>query len=248
MAPPNILDPYFVKIFPHLPPQEQRSGVDTLKAKCTEIEDAGSTDAQLAMMGQKDDCSLSENERKAIVAAGLDQCYWQLSQFLRVSTVQLLVTFSASKVHNYIVLQYSTPTRVEEAAPYIKLVLAHFAIEKPGEIDVIPLLYLGVALHKVPGEESAALAAFTAAFEHGIDLGSTNTMLWARGSMSRLLRRMGRIKEAEEQESSIRSVNFEPIVCGSCFDSNFDLQGLAPLAQVRHADERVCKPRHRLGG
>jgi hypothetical protein len=92
MAPPNILDPYFVKIFPNLPPQEQCTGVDTLKAKCTEIEGAGSTDAQLAIMGQ-DASSLPENERKAIVAVGLDQCYWQLSQFLRVSTTQLLVTF-----------------------------------------------------------------------------------------------------------------------------------------------------------
>lgn len=105
-------------------------------------------------------------------------------------------------------MQYSTPSRIEEATPYIEKVLAHFAVEKPGQTDVIPSLYLGVALHKVPGQESAALKAFTTAFDHGVDIGSTNTMLWARGCMSRLLRRMGKVPEAEEQESEIRSELF----------------------------------------
>ena len=87
--------------------------------------------------------------------------------------------------------------------------LAHFAVEHPGKTDIIPSLYLGVALHKIPGQENAALDAFTAAFDHGVDLGSTNTMLWARGCMSRLLRRMGKIQDAEEQESQIRSELFQ---------------------------------------
>ncbi|KAM6494606.1 hypothetical protein JOM56_009229 [Amanita muscaria] len=179
---PNILDPYLANIYPQIPPEQQRQGVDVLKAKCTAIEGAGSTEAQLAMMGQSDAISLPEDKRRAIVAGGLDQCYWQLSMFLR----------------------YSTPSRIAEATPYLKSVLAHFAVEKPGETDVVPLLYLGVALHKVPGEESAALNAFTTAFDHGVDVGSTSTMLWARGCMSRLLRRLGKIQEAEQQESEIR--------------------------------------------
>jgi hypothetical protein len=91
MASNNILDPYFVNIFPHISPQQQREGVDLLKAKCTEVEGAGSTDAQLTMMGHLDAIALPENERKAIVAAGLDQCYWQLSKFLRVSNHALLL-------------------------------------------------------------------------------------------------------------------------------------------------------------
>ena len=85
MAPSNILDPHFVDIFPHISPQQQREGVDLLKAKCTKIEGAGSTDEQLTMMGHLDAIALPEDERKAIVAAGLDQCYWQLSKFLRVN-------------------------------------------------------------------------------------------------------------------------------------------------------------------
>ena len=103
------------------------------------------------------------------------------------------------------ILQYSTPSRIEEATPYIEKVLAHSAALKPGKTDVIPSLYLGVALHKVPGQESAALNAFTAAFDYGVDDGSAKTVLWARGCMSRLLRRMGKVPEAEKQESEIRS-------------------------------------------
>jgi len=155
MAPSSILDPHIVQIFPGMPPQQQRMGIDILRAKCAEIEGAGSTDAQLAMMGQQDVLTHPEDERKKMVAEGLDQCYWQLTKFLR----------------------YSTPSRIEEATPYIRRVLAHFAVEKPGETDVIPLLYLGVALHKVPDEEEAALAAFTTALEHGVDLNSTSSML-----------------------------------------------------------------------
>jgi hypothetical protein len=206
MPPNNILDPYFVEIFPHIPPDQQCIGVDTLKAKCAEIEGAGSTDAQLAMMGHSDVVDLPEDKRKAIVAGGLDQMYWQLARFLRVSNY---TDFEHSpppqfKVLTSDVLQYSTPSRIEEATPYLKLILAHFAIEKPGEIDTIPLMYLGVALHKIPGEEAAALNAFTAALDHG-DGGSTNNTLWARGCMSRLLRRMGQPQAAEGQEAEIRS-------------------------------------------
>jgi hypothetical protein len=84
MALKNILDSHFVEIFPHMPPEHQRQGVDILKAECTKIEGAGSMDAKLAMMGHSNTTSLPENERKAIVAAGLDQCYWQLTKFLRV--------------------------------------------------------------------------------------------------------------------------------------------------------------------
>ena len=84
MAAKNILDPQFVNIFPQMPQEYQRQGVDHLKAECTKIESA-ELDAQLTMMGFPDVASRPENERKAIVAAGLDQCYWQLTKFLRVS-------------------------------------------------------------------------------------------------------------------------------------------------------------------
>ena len=62
MAAPNILDPQLVNIFPHMPPEHQRQGVDILKNKCTEIENAGSLDAQLALMGNPDGKSLPEEK------------------------------------------------------------------------------------------------------------------------------------------------------------------------------------------
>ena len=99
MAPNNILDPYFVEIFPHMPPHEQQQGVDILKANCTKIEDAGSTEAQMTMMGHLDAMTLPEDERKAIVAAGLDQCYWQLSKFLRVSNHPLPTLHRVQSTH-----------------------------------------------------------------------------------------------------------------------------------------------------
>ena len=80
----DILDPKFVKIFPQLPPDQQRQAVDHLKAKFTEIENAGSTEAQLALMGHPNPKSLPEDQRKTKVAIGLDNCYWQFSKFLRV--------------------------------------------------------------------------------------------------------------------------------------------------------------------
>jgi hypothetical protein len=83
----NILDPHFVQLFPHMLPIHQRQGVDILKAECAKIEGAGSVVEQLTKMGHADAISesLSEDKLKSMVAAGLDQCYWQLSQFLRVS-------------------------------------------------------------------------------------------------------------------------------------------------------------------
>jgi hypothetical protein len=95
----NILDPHFVDIFPHMPPEQQRQGVDILKVECTKIEGAGSIDAQLAMMGQSDATSLPEDERKAIVVAGLDQCYWQLTKFLRVSNYSLPTIHRTQSTH-----------------------------------------------------------------------------------------------------------------------------------------------------
>jgi hypothetical protein len=59
-----------------MPQEYQNQGVDHFKAECTKIEGAGSFDAQLTLRRLV--------LRMAIVAAGLDQCYRQLTKFLRV--------------------------------------------------------------------------------------------------------------------------------------------------------------------
>ncbi|KAJ6612819.1 hypothetical protein B0H10DRAFT_2222838 [Mycena sp. CBHHK59/15] len=104
------------------------------------------------------------SETKANV---IDLCNWQLAKCLR----------------------YSTPTRIAEAALYLEQVIAHFnSAHTNGEVDVTPMLYLSVALHKEPGQEDAAF----------------KTQLWSRACFSRLLRRTGRVADAEQQEEKIR--------------------------------------------
>jgi hypothetical protein len=70
------------------------------------------------------------------------------------------------------------------------------------------LLYLGVALQKSGQNDEEALKAFKDGFrwlESDSDGGAgPNTVLWAQGSMSRLLRKMGSVSEAEEVETKIR--------------------------------------------
>ena len=106
MASNNILDDRFVGMYPHMPQEHQRQGVDILKAECAKIESA-ELNAQLTMMGHTDAASRPEDERKAIVAAGLDQCYWQLTKFLRVSLSR--VTSIASKCTHFSYLAVFNP-------------------------------------------------------------------------------------------------------------------------------------------
>lgn len=74
-------------------------------------------------------------------------------------------------------------------------------------MDETPEMYLGVALHKVAGQEEAAVAHFRAAYTAApaVEM-QFHTQLWSRACFSRLLRRMGRVAEAEEQESAVRWV------------------------------------------
>ncbi|KAJ7265475.1 hypothetical protein B0H12DRAFT_1100911 [Mycena haematopus] len=91
-------------------------------------------------------------------------------------------------------LRYSTPTRIAEAVPYLEQNIAYHKKKNPnGEVDATPEMYLGVALHKQAGQEEAAMRT------------SLRTQLWSRACFSRLLRRIGKIQEAEEQEDEIRN-------------------------------------------
>ena len=63
--------------------------------------------------------------------------------------------------------QYSKPTRIDEAAPHLKLVLEQYdKVHQGKEGGVVPLLYLGVALHKVTGNEEEPLKAFQDGFRY----------------------------------------------------------------------------------
>lgn len=105
-------------------------------------------------------------------------------------------------------VQYSTPSRIIEAVPAIRFVLGIYQRVNPNAVakDVVPLLYLGVALSRSREHEDEALDTLTEALT-AADLSPDKYMknsLWARAEYSRLLRRFGKTTEAEEQEGRIR--------------------------------------------
>jgi tetratricopeptide (TPR) repeat protein len=129
--------------------------------------------------------------------------------------------------------QYSTPTRIAEAAPYLEEVIAYYKRQNPNKVDDTPEMYLGVALHKQPGQEEAAIAHFRAAYAASPAIGMQySTQLWSRACFSRLLRRIGKIQDAEEQEDDIRYVLCQRERCGVLTGTG---QRLAPLAPIRDA-------------
>ncbi|KAK7064704.1 hypothetical protein R3P38DRAFT_2826047 [Favolaschia claudopus] len=113
----------------------------------------------------------------------------------------------SSNWHLSMCLRYSTPTRIAEAVPYLEQVIAGHKRNHPdGEVDVTPEMYLGVALHEQPGQEEAAIAHFRAAYDAAPDIGDQcNTQIWSRACYSRLLHRLGREKEALEQDDEVCS-------------------------------------------
>ncbi|KAJ3503901.1 hypothetical protein NLJ89_g8223 [Agrocybe chaxingu] len=100
-------------------------------------------------------------------------------------------------------LRYSMPTRIAEAvAPLTFLTEAHRRIHKGTKVDVVPTLYLGVALSRIEGEEERALKTFKEAFDnlHTSSQVPAKNLIWARANMARMLRGMGRNAEASIQE------------------------------------------------
>ena len=73
------------------------------------------------------------------------------------------------------------------------------------EKDLIPLLYLGVALSKTEAKEEAVAVleeALNEADKRYYDTGPRN-VLWARAHLSRLLRSMNRQREAKQQADKV---------------------------------------------
>jgi hypothetical protein len=103
------------------------------------------------------------------------------------------------------IIKQSTPSRIAESIPAVTFVLDIFNKTDPGEKDVNPMLYLGIALSKAGGREEEALHALNDALEvASITESSWRNAIWGKAHLSRLLRRMGRTSEAERQEQGIR--------------------------------------------
>ncbi|KAJ7291122.1 hypothetical protein C8J57DRAFT_209847 [Mycena rebaudengoi] len=170
-----------------LPPAQQRALVEMLDAFRAEVETKGNDIEYLKeiweLMGG---AAAKLRDVVHIKDTVLDVCHWRLAMCLR----------------------YSTPTRIAEAVPYLEKIIAKFNREHSnGEMDLTPALYLAVALHKVPGQEAAAVRHFKAAYAYAptIEIQYHHTQLWSRACFSRLLRRLGRIAEAMQEEKKIRN-------------------------------------------
>jgi len=102
--------------------------------------------------------------------------------------------------------QYSTPTRIVEAVGPLTVVLSTFrTIYGNQKVDVVPNLYLAVALSKTAGEEARALEAYKLATDNinSLNIPKKN-LIWAMANIAHLFRRLNRIPEAEEQERLAR--------------------------------------------
>jgi len=77
-------------------------------------------------------------------------------------------------------------------------------------VDLVPTLYLSVALSRVEGEEERSIRAFKEGSSNNFSNGPFEVpalnLIWARANHARLLRRMNRTAEAEKQERLSRYV------------------------------------------
>lgn len=95
-----------------------------------------------------------------------------------------------------------------EAIPSIRFALGIYHRVNPNSAkkDIVPLLYLGVALSRSGEHEQEALDTLAEALDAADETPDMylRNMLWARAEYSRILKRLGRMTEAEEQEGRIR--------------------------------------------
>ncbi|KAI0319803.1 hypothetical protein OF83DRAFT_1169867 [Amylostereum chailletii] len=172
--PVNIIDSSFLSIFEVLPSEQQRQAIDALKTYRERVKNG--TDAERRAMGLSAAGSGSQAEVDKQIEVALDTINWQLCQCHR----------------------YSKPSRMTEAEPYIRAVLAQYDKKhKDGSKDATPMLYLAVALHGTPGKEEEALSLLNDGL--GSNSNSSpgpNTFLWAQAAISRMLRRVNRVDEA----------------------------------------------------
>lgn len=92
----------------------------------------------------------------------------------------------------------------------VTVVLNTFRTFNGNKVDIVPSLYLAVALSKTVGEEARALETYKLVTDN---LYSSNTatpqtpqknLIWAMANIAHLFRRLNRIPEAEEQERLAR--------------------------------------------
>jgi hypothetical protein len=116
-----LLTQSFSAEFDNLPTADQRRAVDDLEKLIAELREGKI--AELDSMGFG---IASAAQPDYYLAGCLDFAIWRMCEYLRVSRA----TSRPSCLQLY--SQYSTPTRISEAAPYLKEVIAKFDLEHVG--------------------------------------------------------------------------------------------------------------------
>ncbi|KAF9461810.1 hypothetical protein BDZ94DRAFT_1263047 [Collybia nuda] len=184
-TPVVLIDSRIPRIFNIISDEDQRGLVSQLEDFIEEVKADGSI-PHLLHLGVLSPQNMDEKHIKKDHL--LEKCCWQLAQLYR----------------------FSTPSRIAEAVPAIQFVSEIYQRENPDvavKKDVVPMLYLGVALSRSRKHDDEALNTLEqalAAADLTPDQNLKNT-LWGRAEYSRLLRRFGKMAEAEAQESHIRS-------------------------------------------
>ena len=95
-----------------------------------------------------------------------------------------------------------------EAEPHLREVVKTERLRKrnSGKVDHLPQLYLASALANIAGREQEAVRAFEAAVKAQRANGATSAIstvdIWTRANMGRMLRRMGRVADAQAIEDA----------------------------------------------
>ncbi|KAF9046731.1 hypothetical protein BJ165DRAFT_1527797 [Panaeolus papilionaceus] len=184
-----VLHPHMPQEFPSFPPHVQRKAIRLLEGLLEEVR-ADASIAHLRQLGLMDkdeaEAAQHDDELKGVFKSNtIDACCWQLAQLLKAST----------------------PTRIGEAVPHLTYVvnLRHAQAPEHADIDVIPLLYLGVAQAR-SGDDQRAIDTLETAMSRlnmpGVQDHPWN-MMWARAHLAWLYRKEGRVSEAESQEEAV---------------------------------------------
>jgi len=101
--------------------------------------------------------------------------------------------------------RFSVPSQISDTVEDMEWLVANQKKHRDLKIDGLLFIYMGVGLTKRGGRDLEAISAFKQGFKHRArdKLGPRDT-LWGRAFYSRVLRRQGFAKEADEQEEWLR--------------------------------------------
>ncbi|RDB18029.1 hypothetical protein Hypma_000701 [Hypsizygus marmoreus] len=184
-----IVNEQLPSLLERFPPDERKVIVGDLEKFIKEVEAVDGTGSTNIHVGIKNSNSGGDFQKDHV----LEKTYWQLAMFYR----------------------YLKPTRIAEAIPALQFVISIYKKCNPNttDVDVVPTLYLGVALAKAGENDEEALNVLEQALRDADSSPrpSPKNSLWARAHLSRLLRKMKKTSEAEQVEALIRNwILFHP--------------------------------------